>query len=67
VSRGTREIGPERQILFAYGAITLSGRPFQNLSAKDLLCNSPSWLRPTPANSHNPGLTTRAGFDIRPV
>jgi hypothetical protein len=39
VPRGT-QVPVKRDILFAYGTFTLSGRPFQCLLTKDLFCNS---------------------------
>ena len=61
VSRGTQAIRREGTLLFAYGAITLSGVPFQDTSAKQVLCNFPLllWkqddgcLQPPLSNGHS--------------
>ena len=61
VSRGTQAIRREGTLLFAYGAITLSGMPFQDTSAKQVLCNFPLllWkqddgcLQPPLSNGHS--------------
>ena len=40
--------------LFAYGAVTLSGEPFQTASAKARFCNSLAGVGPGPMGSSNP-------------
>ena len=50
---------------FAYRAFTFCGRSFQNCSATVRICNSLTDLHFHPVLSHNPGCTTRAGFNIQ--
>ncbi len=55
VPRGTREIGPGSPALFAYGAITLYGWPFQTIPLREGFVTSRApctALRPTPTTPH---------------
>ena len=53
------------QLTFAYGTLTLCGRPFQRRSASASVCNSlgqlpsPLVVRPTPSTQHRQALTGR--------
>ena len=60
--RGTREHDPGSPFLFAYGAVTLYGSPFQEDSAKERICNSPRSPWPPPVVSHNPAPTNAHGL-----
>jgi hypothetical protein len=62
VSRGTRERDPGSPHPFAYGAVTLSGPPFQDGSARAGICNFPTGPQPGPVASHNPSRATPAGL-----
>jgi len=53
--------------LFAYGAVTLCGPPFQTGSAKWEFCNSPSPLHRTPNGPHDPTAATGAAFNTAVV
>ena len=57
VSRGTRERSTGRREAFAYGAITLSGRPFQDRSANLAFCDSLGVAAAPHGTSRNPGTT----------
>ena len=67
MSRGTWEFDSGRFIHFAYGAVTVFGRPFQNLSAMNKFFDFPRLLYKSPVEPRNPNLTTRTGFNIRLV
>ena len=54
----------EDALPFVYGAVTLSGRPFQSRSTKHALCNFPARLQTGPIKSHYPGATRPAGFNV---
>jgi hypothetical protein len=43
--RGTQGAGHGGHLVFAYGAVTLSGAPFQASSTNEWLCNSAGALR----------------------
>ena len=62
MSRGTREHRQGAVVSFAYGAFTLYGRPFQALSARQTVGNSPVRLQSDQATPHNPGKATLAGL-----
>ena len=47
---------------FAYGAITLSGGPFQTSSARRGFCNFPRGAHTPPVQPHYPPLATGAPF-----
>ena len=60
VSRPTQERKPPRHTDYAYGAITLCGRPFQDRSAS--LRVRAAGLSPRPFPPYNPGDTTPTGL-----
>ena len=59
MSRGTRELLPERSIHFSYGTITLFGCPFQELSDMNCFDNFPGYTLKQP---HNPKLIAKLGL-----
>ncbi len=65
--RGTQEFKPERFRVFAYGAITLYGAPFQLASANTKFCNSPSLPIQAPLKPYNPPPATQLGFNTGEV
>ncbi len=64
MSRSTWVSGPERLAPFAYESVTLYGWPFQADSAKRKFCNFPAVPYDRPTQSHDPGDTTRTGFNV---
>ena len=62
MSRGTRENDERVTELFAYGAITLYGGPFQWPSAKLVFCNSPARPQSSLVASHDPPPATPVGL-----
>ena len=62
MSRGTREHSKRVTYLFAYGAVTLCGGPFQKPLAKVVICNSSTRPQPNQEVSRNPTQATLAGL-----
>ena len=56
-----------RQHVFGYGALTLSGDPFQRPSPNDAVFSLPVTPAEMTEPSHNPERTTPAGYHMRPV
>ncbi len=66
-SDGTQAPSPGRPRPFAYGAITLSGGPFQAASARPEFAHSLGGPQPSPRRPCNPPRATPAGFSTRGV
>jgi prepilin-type processing-associated H-X9-DG protein len=62
VSRGTREHSKRVTYLFADGAVTLYGGPFQKPSAKVVICNSSTRPQTDQEASRNTAQATLAGL-----
>ena len=63
MSRGTRELLPERIHDFVYGTITLFGYPFQGPSTISNFYNFPGYTLKQP---HNPGPVAKSGLGSSP-
>ena len=67
VTRSNWGQNPGRLASFVYRAITFYGRPFQNRSTRNKLCNFPAGAHARPVLPHDTAQTTRVRFNVRTV
>ena len=67
MSRSTQDRYPGSLVVFAYGALTVYGPPFQGSSANDKIGNFPTGLPPGPATAYDPACTTPEGYHAQTV
>ena len=67
MSRITWVSTPERAVFFAYWTITIYGKPFQTVSAKNDFFDSPADVYPRLSRTRNPGCATGTPFNTHPV
>ncbi len=66
MSRITWVSAPERVAFFAYWTITIYGKPFQTVSAKNDFFDSPADVYLHQSRTRNPGCTTGTPFNVTP-
>src|SRR5437773_788820 len=67
VSRGTQAVRPGSLNDVAYGALTVSGLPFQGSSAIDEICDFPTGPPPGPTAAYDPACATPEGYHTQAV